>query len=184
MVLRILVHLAEAGVIAILLSAAGIAPSRLDMAVGFGADPDIGSGRRHRQSFDPLQGGIILYAIAAGQSRVTSVLYERVTLKWWKALAVFVGPAHFGRLKIQSATWMQCGVLRCLLTGNNRSLTGTGGPNGARNEPCYAIERPVSRRVWGGALHLSSPVHHHLICECARLHEKIGSLLTCSQVRI
>jgi len=64
MILRALPDLAEPGVVPILLAASGIAPRRLDVPIGLRADPDLGPGGRHRQSFDPLQCGGVLDAFA------------------------------------------------------------------------------------------------------------------------
>jgi hypothetical protein len=56
-VFRAVTHLAEAGVIAILLSSPGIAAGRLNMAIGLGADPNVGPGGRDSQCLDALEGG-------------------------------------------------------------------------------------------------------------------------------
>ena len=50
-VLRAVAHLAPARMVAVLLAAPVVAAGRLDVAVGVGADPDIGPGRRDRQRF-------------------------------------------------------------------------------------------------------------------------------------
>ena len=48
-------HLAPPGVIAVLLAPPGVPAGGLEMAVGRGADPHIGVGRRDRELSDPLQ---------------------------------------------------------------------------------------------------------------------------------
>ena len=60
MVLRAFAHLAEAGVITVLLAPSGIAPRRLDVAAGLRADPDFSPGRRYREGFDTLKCGFVL----------------------------------------------------------------------------------------------------------------------------
>jgi hypothetical protein len=46
----------EAHVVAVLLSATGVAPGRLEMAVRSGGDPDVGPCRRNRQGTNPFEG--------------------------------------------------------------------------------------------------------------------------------
>src|SRR5262249_6693608 len=54
-VLRLVADLAPARVVAVLLAAAVVAPGRLEVAVGDGADPHVGPGRRDDQGADALQ---------------------------------------------------------------------------------------------------------------------------------
>ena len=65
-VFRAVAHLAEAGVIAVLLAATGVAAGRLDMAVSLGTDPDVGPRRRNHQVFDALRGVVIGEEFAVG----------------------------------------------------------------------------------------------------------------------
>src|SRR4051794_8979423 len=48
-------HLAEAGVITVLLATFCVAAHRLNMTIGERANPDIGPGRRNGERLDPLQ---------------------------------------------------------------------------------------------------------------------------------
>ena len=53
--LGLLLLLAEAGVVAVLLAASGIAPGRLHVAAGVGRDPHVRPGRRDGERGDPLE---------------------------------------------------------------------------------------------------------------------------------
>ena len=50
--------------VAVLLAASGVAARRLDMAVGLGADPHVGPGRRDRELADALQRGRVAHGFA------------------------------------------------------------------------------------------------------------------------
>src|SRR5689334_22712549 len=58
-VLCAVANLAEPRMIAVLLAAAGIPTSRLDVTIWLGADPYIRPCRRHGQGFDALQGRLV-----------------------------------------------------------------------------------------------------------------------------
>src|SRR5262245_4081765 len=73
MVFCALADLAKTGVIAVLLTAFGIAASCLNMAVRLGADPHVGPSGWYRQRLDPLQDGCFVH-LAAIRSYVTKPL--------------------------------------------------------------------------------------------------------------
>src|SRR5690606_25241807 len=64
--LGFLADLAIAGVVAVLLAAALVAAGGLEVAVGVGADPDIGPGGRDGQGLDAGEGGLVAEGFAAG----------------------------------------------------------------------------------------------------------------------
>jgi hypothetical protein len=64
LVLRAFAHFAELRVILVLLAPPGVAPRRLDVPVGLGADPHVGPGGRDGELADALQRGIVAHRFA------------------------------------------------------------------------------------------------------------------------
>src|ERR1700704_5285660 len=62
--LRLVARLAVQGMVAVLLAAARVARSRLDVPFGVRADPDVGPGGRNREGVDPLALGFACDALA------------------------------------------------------------------------------------------------------------------------
>ena len=66
MIFRFVAHLAKTFVVAILLTAAGIAPGRLQMTVCLGRDPYVGIGRWDRERLDAQQFRLVGNGLAVG----------------------------------------------------------------------------------------------------------------------
>ena len=66
LVLGALAHFAEQRMVFVLLAAPGIAPARLQVAVGLGADPDSGPRRRDGELADPLECAGVGDGVAVG----------------------------------------------------------------------------------------------------------------------